>query len=223
MNIHRCLAVIVALLAALAAPACHMLDPQPDPTQFYVLTPMGDPPQSMVATAKSAITIGLGPVNLPRYLEQPWMVMRGESNRLYVSAHDQWGEPLRNSFKDVLKQDLSFELSDDEIVDYPWYRTTLVDCQIIVDVINFEVDTSTNTANIRAQWEVVNSRNGRTQARGQFVAAQSVGQPSGLDRSAALSKLVSGLAQTLASQVRRGPTLVRGGPAAASRQVAFGR
>ncbi len=207
MSLHRSLALAAALAAAVALSACHILEPQRDPTRFYVLTPMGGATQSVVAAAKSSLVIGLGPVILPVYLDQTWIVTRGEGNRLYVSAEDQWGEPLRNSFKDVLKQDLALELSEDQIIDYPWYRTTIVDRQIVVDVINFEFNTTTSAAEIRADWRVVNARSGATEARGQFVAAQSAPQSSALERAAALSKLVQQLAQTLAQQVRHTPAV----------------
>ncbi len=224
MNNHRCLALAAVLLALFALPACHPLAPQPDPTRFYVLAPMGGASQSVVASANSATTIGLGPVNLPDYLDQPWMVTRREGNRLYVSAYDQWGEPLRNSFKDVLKQDLALELGRDQIIDYPWYRTTAVDRQIIVDVINFEVDASTDSAEIRTNWRVLNARTGSTDARGQFVAAQNVpSQSSGLERAAALSKLVHDLAQMLAQQVRHSPAIAQQSARIPQRQVALGR
>lgn len=209
MNLHRCLVPTAVLAAALALSGCHLLDPQPDPTRFYVLTPMGGASQSVVAAGKSSMVIGLGPVSLPDYLDEPWMVTRGEGNRLYVSGRDQWGEPLRNSFKDVLKQDLALELNDDQIIDYPWYRTTFVDRQIVVEVISFEFNTSTSAAEIRVNWRVVNAQTGSTEAHGQFVAAQNAPQSSGLERAGALSKLVQELAQMLAQQVRRSPAVAR--------------
>jgi uncharacterized lipoprotein YmbA len=201
------IALAAMMLAASAMAGCHLLDPQPDPTQFYVLTPIGGASQPLVDTAKSGTTIGLGPVTLPDYLDEPWIVTRGEGNRLYVSVHDQWAEPLRTSFKDVLKEDLETAMVDSQIIDFPWYRTTSVDRQIIVDVINFEFNTSNNTAEIRADWRIMNVRTGGTQSRGQYVASQSVAQTSELGRASALSKLVEQLAQTLAQQVRRGPSI----------------
>ena len=223
MNTYRCLALAAVLLAVFAVPACHPLAPQPDPTRFYVLVPMGGASQSVVASTNSATVIGLGPVNLPDYLDQPWMVSRRKGNRLYESAYDQWGEPLRNSFKDVLKQDLALELSADQIIDYPWYSTTHVDRQIIIDVINFEFNDSTDLAEIRVDWRVVNVRTGSIDARGQFVATQNVpSQSSGLERAAALSNLVHELAQVLAQQMRHGSSLAQEGVRTTRRQVAFG-
>jgi hypothetical protein len=221
VNHHR-LALAAALLAVLALPACHPLAPQPDPTRFYVLVPMGGVSQSVVGTGTLATTIGLGPVDLPEYLDQTWMVSRREGNRLNVSSYDQWGEPLRDTFKEVLKQDLELELGGDEIIDYPWYRTATVDRQIIVEVINFEFDGSTNSAEIRANWRVVNVRTGGPDAHGQFVAAQNVAsQSSGLERAAALSNLVHQLAQMLAQQVRHSSSIAQGVRISRG-QVAFG-
>jgi uncharacterized protein len=191
---------------------CNPLAPQPDPTRFYVLTPMAGPAQSIVDAANSTSMIGLGPVNLPDYLDQQWMVSRSAGNQLYVSSHDQWGEPLRDSFNQVLKQDLALELNQDQIIDYPWYRTTIVDRQITVDLIDFAFNTSTNSAEIRANWSVLNGRTGNLEARGQFVATQNVAPDASAQvRAAALSKLVNDLAQSLAQQVRRTPAIAQRG------------
>jgi uncharacterized protein len=218
-----CLAIAATLLAAMALAACHPLAPQPDPTRYYVLTPMGGASQSVVDAPKAGVTIGLGPIHLPSYLDQPWMVERGEGNRLYVSAYDQWGEPLRDTFKDVLKEDLALELSNDQIIEYPWYRTTPVDWQIIVDVINFEFDTTANSAGIRANWSLMDPRSGAVRARGQFVDTQSLSESHGLERAGALSKLVQNLAMMLAQQVQRNRTAARLEGAPPADQVALAR
>jgi len=197
--------------SALALPilaGCNPLAPQPDPTRFYVLTPIAGPAQSVVHNANSTMRIGLGPVSLPDYLDQQWIVSRGAGNRLYVSAHDQWGEPLRDGFNQVLKQDLAQELNQDQIIDYPWYRTTVVDRQITVDLIDFAFNNATNSAEIRANWSVLNARTGSLEARGQFVRVQGIPPDASADvRAAALSRLVGDLAQMLAERVRRVPTI----------------
>jgi uncharacterized lipoprotein YmbA len=203
--------LLLALLALMVLPGCNPLAPQPDPTRYYVLTPMAGSGQSIVASANSGIIIGLGPVTLPDYLDQQWMVSRGEGNQLYVSSHDQWGEPLRDSFKDVLKQDLATELSEDEIIDYPWYRTTAVDRQIMVDLVDFEFNNFNHAAQIRANWSMLNVRTSAMEAHGQFVAAQSTpANASAQERAAALSKLVNQLARMLAQQIRRTPAIAQG-------------
>lgn len=223
MNARIYFAAAALLFSIAILAGCNPLAPQPDPTRYYVLTPAGGPGQSVIANASSTVTIGLGPVNLPDYLDQQWMVSRGQGNRLYVSSHDQWGEPLRDSFKDVLKQDLALDLSEDQIIDYPWYRTTAVDRQITVDLIDFAFNSSANAAEIRANWNVINARTGNLESRGQFVASQTAASgASAEERAAALSKLVNQLAQTLAQQVRRSPAIAREGSSKQPPQAPFG-
>lgn len=214
---------VAFIMAFFSIYGCHPLAPQPDPTRFYVLSPMGSASQSVVASSNAPDLVGLGPVTLPDYLDGPFMVSREQGNRLLVSAYDEWGEPLRNSFKDVLKQDLELELAGTQIIDYPWYRTTAVDHQIMVDVINFEFDHTANAAEIRANWRVVNARTGATEATGQFVAAQNIpSQPaSGLERAAALSKLVAQLAQLLARQIRHSSSIAHQSARSPQRQLAL--
>ncbi|MGH7913651.1 MAG: PqiC family protein, partial [Candidatus Binataceae bacterium] len=118
------LSVIVAAVAlgALAAGGC--FSPRPDPSKFFVLTPIGSAAANSIAptglTASSSLTIGIGPIKLPGYLDRDEVVTRVSPNRLELSNMDRWAEPLDNNFKQVIAQDLTQSLGTHSITFYPW-------------------------------------------------------------------------------------------------------
>lgn len=109
-----------------------------EPTRFYALSPLSrtetaKPP----GTAEHDGTIGIGPVQLPEYLNRPEIVTRTSQNQLHLADFHQWAEPLRESFSRVLAENLSMLLSTDRVAVFPWGLTP-IDYQVTVEVARFE-------------------------------------------------------------------------------------
>jgi uncharacterized lipoprotein YmbA len=117
------------------ATGCSVLDPQPDRTQFFVLSPLAEPAEG--AGLQNAV-VALGPVKLPDYLGRLEIATRTDENRLKFSDTDRWAEPLDVNFTRVLSQDLAILMNLGDIVSYPWFADTHVDYQIPVHVSRFE-------------------------------------------------------------------------------------
>jgi uncharacterized lipoprotein YmbA len=115
------------------------LNPKPDPTRYYVITAMPDDPGLRSAAgvggenaepargeaeAPRGQTIGVGPVSLPSYLGRTRMVTRVTDNELRFAETERWAEPLGDAFLSALGRDVGFLLQADEILLYPWYRTS---------------------------------------------------------------------------------------------------
>lgn len=104
------------------------------PTRYYVLAPM---PESAPAAGRE-IAVGLGPVELPDYLDRPQIVTREGQNELNLAEFDQWGEPLQDNVAQVLAENLAALLPSRKVAVYPWKRSNPVDVQVSVKVIHFE-------------------------------------------------------------------------------------
>src|SRR4029077_20509436 len=76
------LPTIAAGLGALLLGACSLLAPR-DRSRFYVLTPLAvtDPTSSATPPGRR-MALGLGPVNVPSYLDRPEIVTRVNPNEL---------------------------------------------------------------------------------------------------------------------------------------------
>ena len=88
-------------------------------------------------TDRDVLCIGIGPVQLPQYVNRPQIVTRISRNELEVDEFARWGEPLKDNFSRVLAENISVLLSTDHVNVYPWSRTTHIDYQVIIDVTQF--------------------------------------------------------------------------------------
>jgi uncharacterized lipoprotein YmbA len=138
------------MLCLSAAAGCSLLDPQPDHTQFFVLSPLAEPPES---PALQGSVVALGPVKLPDYLGRLEIATRTDENRLSFSDTKRWAEPLDVNFTRVLSQDLAILMNLGEIVSYPWFADVKVDYQVPVHVSRFEADDGGNVV-LQARWSV---------------------------------------------------------------------
>ncbi len=127
------------------------------PSRYYLLSALG-PAES--AKQDRSVSVGIGPIEFPKYLDRPQIVTRGSRNRLYLGEFDRWAEPLEKNFTRVLVENLAVLLSTDDVVDYPWKRSMQIDYQIIVTVNRFDAAKGGNTV-LNVRW-TVSDGDGRT-------------------------------------------------------------
>jgi hypothetical protein len=155
-----CAAAAIAIaLAGCSSIGKAILAPQPDITKFYLLTPTADATATPAAAAQSVggdFAIGLGPINLPPYLDRQEVVTRAAPNRLELSKDERWGESLQNGFTSVMARDLGAEAGTRRVILFPWYSTVHIDLQVQIDVYHFETDGNGN-AQLSAKWTIFDS------------------------------------------------------------------
>jgi uncharacterized lipoprotein YmbA len=148
------LLTLAAFAAGLASASC--ADSQP--TRFYTLAALPDAPAEAMPALPSDLSVGVGPVTLPPYLDRPQLVTRAGSNRMVLADFDSWAEPLQGLFARVLAENLALVLGTDDVLALPQRRPIPLDYQIEVDVTRFDVDTQ-GSAILDARWWVF-GRNG---------------------------------------------------------------
>jgi uncharacterized lipoprotein YmbA len=115
--------------------------------------------QPFTAKAKE-VSIAIGPVTLPQYLDRPQIVTRDSSNRLVVADLEQWGGHLDDNFIRALGVNLSSLLETDRVSLYPWREGAPADYQVTIDILAFEADTGGNAV-LSVFWSIVNRKNGQ--------------------------------------------------------------
>jgi uncharacterized lipoprotein YmbA len=138
------------LVAGLAGAGC--ADSQP--TRFYTLAALPDAPSEAMPARTSDLSVGVGPVTLPPYLDRPQLVTRAGSNRAVLAEFDSWVEPLQGMFARVLAENLALLLGTDDVLTLPQRRALALDYQVEVDVTRFDVDTGGNAV-LDARWWVL--------------------------------------------------------------------
>jgi uncharacterized lipoprotein YmbA len=138
---------------------CTTLEPRPDPSRFFTLSPLRQADGQAAAPDNSErILVGLGPIKLPGYLDRQEIVVRGGPNRFDVLENDRWAEPLDENFTRVVAQNLSLLLGTERIVLYPWPRERAPKYQVEIDVFGFESNRA-REAQLAARWSISDGGN----------------------------------------------------------------
>ena len=194
-------AALAAGAACLALASC--ADSQP--TRFYTLAAVPDAPGEAMPALPPDLSVGIGPVNLPPYLDRPQLVTRAGSNRAVLAEFDSWVEPLQGMFARVLAENLALLLGTDDVLMLPQRRALALDYQVEVDVTRFDVDTS-GSAVLDARWWVLGRdgerllRSGRSTISEPTQAGDYTAAAGALSR--ALGAMSLEIAQAIADQAR---------------------
>ncbi len=184
----RLISLLFLAISALAlAPGCSsLLAPRPDPTKFYVLTPIANADAAQPTPLPAhQFAIGLGPVKFPDYLSHLEVVTRVSPNRVDLSTTDRWAEPLDESFRRVLALNLATLLGTDQVVPFPWYSSAKFNYRIEVTVERFERDGSGGTQ-LAANWVIRDGHSDRPLLSRQSNFSESAGaQPAAAGSSSA--------------------------------------
>lgn len=126
-------------------------------SSFYVLSPIQAP------LAKTCgMVIGLGPVTIPRYLDQPQIVTRLSPNQVALNEFERWAEPLNTNITSVLANNLKAQLHT-QILLYPWQGKT--NYEIKVTITRFDTEKCISVLNVN--WDI---RNVKTQSTRHYEA-----------------------------------------------------
>jgi len=129
--------------------------------RFYLLSPLTTTGSELKPPAdERCLSIGIGPIKIPGYLDQAQIVTRSTANELTLAEFDRWAEPLKENFTRVLSQNLSMLLCTKTVVVFPWRGTIPVDYRIETDVLRFDGILGGHVS-LEAWWRVF-SGDGRT-------------------------------------------------------------
>ena len=126
----------------------------PPATRFYVLNPL-DLGSSLVneTDRKDPLSVEVGSLRLPQYLERPQIVTRSSGNRLELAEYRQWGGNLRKNMARVLAKNLSQLLATPNIAISPYRPPAPPDFRVELEVMQFE-RVSDGRVKLSAQWRL---------------------------------------------------------------------
>jgi uncharacterized protein len=199
---QRLMLTLLGVCVLGAAGCSSVLAPRPDLSKFYILTPQSSAGQVGQTSAGAGMSIGLGPITMPEYLNRPEMVTRTGPNELHLSENDRWAEPLEAGFTHVLTRDLAMRLGGAQIHAFPWYNSTSINYQVKVAVHHFETDVS-GRSQLVAHWAITDGRNHEVLDSANTTLAQSSASGDTAAGVAALSHLLGEFSDRIATQLRR--------------------
>jgi uncharacterized lipoprotein YmbA len=147
--------LLALALIGLMHAGCGAFSPRADPSRFFTLSTSAE----LQALARDAgnpegISVGIGPIKFPGYLDRQEIMFRTAQNRFEVLENDRWAEPLDENFTRVISQNLSGLLRTDRIIVYPWTSDRKPTYQVEIEVLRFEGN-SARDAQLSVRWGVI--------------------------------------------------------------------
>jgi uncharacterized protein len=132
---HYGFTVLVITLAVLVQIGCA----RTQPARFYALTTIPEvkaiTPTNLSLNAKR---IGVGPVEIPSYLDRPQIVTHQGHHQIHLAELDRWAGTLRENIKSVIAENLSILLYNDHVYSFPWRSVKPIQYQIMVQILRFD-------------------------------------------------------------------------------------
>lgn len=141
--------MLLGFLLAAGLAGCSILGPPvASPWKYYTLRAAAEP-----TSTSTRLSVGIGPVRLPGYLDRPEMATRVSNGEIKFSHTDRWAEPIGSGVLRVLTLDVANTLGTEDVVPFPWPAASRIDWTVAVDVDVFERDAS-GTFTVDARWRI---------------------------------------------------------------------
>jgi|WetSurMetagenome_2_1015567.scaffolds.fasta_scaffold00923_16 uncharacterized protein len=171
-------------------------------SKFYLLEPLtGSPAPEGTVTIDQGISIGVGPVTLPEYLDRPQIVTRTNRNTVLLAEFDRWAEPLSSNVSRTMAENLIYLLHDDSVLPYPWPGSVDVAYQVLVDVYRFD-GVLGEKAWLDAQWSVQSRKDKNVLMLKRATFVEPAGDPSYEALVAAQSRALGNLSREIAAALK---------------------
>lgn len=145
-----CTAMLLCSLIFLCFTGCA----RTEKSRFFTLANLAGASSGAPDEGSAGVTIGIGPVHLPEYLDRPQIVTRTDKYRLDIAEFDRWVAPLDAAFSRVLAENLSILLSTDRVYVYPWRTSRRLDYQVLIEIIQFDGDIPADS-NLLVRWSLL--------------------------------------------------------------------
>jgi hypothetical protein len=190
----------ILLATALAFAGCSLLAPRPDPSRFFVLTALATTDGG--GSRLDGVSVGVGPVILPAYLQRPQMATRVGPNQVAYDEYARWAQPLESGMCRVLVQNLALLLDPAQVGPFPWLGPPIPRYTVEIEIRQFE-ESIAATVQLTARWTI---RDGTTKAllvTRETNASEPCGGGDPAAAVAALSQTLATLSRDVADGVRR--------------------
>jgi len=173
------------------------------PSRFYVLSSLPAPgPASKPFTDQGRTAIGIGPVEISKYLDRPQIVTRESPNELKLAEFDNWAEPLGDNLPRVLAENLSTLLSTEPVAVFPWRGSTPVDYRVEVVVTQLDGELG-GDAVLVGHWSIIKEDGNELIAIRETRFSEPTGASGYEALVSAMSRAIGNLSQQIAAEIQK--------------------
>lgn len=202
---HRWVGPLAAGFLLILLSACTGLGGPNPPNHYYVLSAAAGSPSTGPGPAQHGPRIGVAPVALPGYLDQPGITTRGGGNEVVRADYDRWAGPLGGEVARAVGENLSEMVPTDQLTVTSTGRSVPFDYLVEIEIVTFERDQG-NAVQLIARWSLF-SEDGNTllTMRTSRFSRPATGTDYNSDV-AAMSGALEDLCRDIASAIRESPT-----------------
>ena len=122
------------------------------PVRYFALSPMDSVQRQ---DSDDAVTLGVGPIRLPEYLNRSQIVTRGGGSELEIDEFSRWAEPLTQALHRVVSTDVDNMMNGVMVIAFPWEAAVQndVDYRLIGEITRFDADRSGRVV-LDIQWAI---------------------------------------------------------------------
>ncbi len=154
------------------------------------------------STRAGGIAVGVGPVNLPGYIDRTQLVFQSGENEFQVPTKASWTGPLGENVTQVLADDLGQKLNSGNVQRFPWPANARLRYQVVVNVEQFH-GVSGREAILDVSWLVEDPGSRAILSRHRASLREPIQGDGYEPLVAAESRLLDQLAGAIARSVRR--------------------
>lgn len=170
------------------------------PTRFYVLDSASK--LRLQDQGAGCVVLGLGPVEIPAYLDRPQIVVRLSPNEIQPSEFDQWGEPLAQGIARLMAEAISGEVCVKRVEYFPWKSFAGVDYQVVLRVKRFEASPG-QKVELLAHWSLYGSDPRKALVEGDLDISEPISAKGYDEMVAAQSRLLQKGASRIAQAITK--------------------
>lgn len=183
---------MVVLGAAMLASGCGGRGAE---TRFYVLAPV--PGATAPIADGRPMTIGIGPVRLPGYVDRGPIVTRRGAEQIDLGELDRWGEPLADAVPRILTENLATLMPAERFAQFPWMGSRPIQYQVVIDVTRFDGPLG-GAVVLESRWRIIGPERKDLGER-RFATSEPAGAATYSAQVAAMSRALGALSRDIAA------------------------
>ena len=173
-------------------------------SSFYILSPLPEAKSRQETLVEGRLSLGIGPVTVPDYLDRPQRVSGVGNQRIEVDEYQRWGGSLRADIANTLGENLAHLLGTSRVVMLPAEVKLPVQYRLVVDVLRFEAE-SDGQVLLKARWALIDPSAEVALAMRESSFRQPFAKADPDAQVAALSAALGDLSREVAEAIRRLP------------------
>jgi uncharacterized lipoprotein YmbA len=148
------------LLVILFAAGCSsLLAPRPNRARFYILSMTADTGAASERGTEVDLTVGLGPLKLPDYLNRPQRAVRVGPNQIRFLDDERWAEMLDANIVRVLSENLTARLGNARVLTLPTFIAQPRAYDVPLEILRLD-STAKGDAELSARWGIKDGKTG---------------------------------------------------------------